>query len=473
MPLSPEDPRCRLRLLYEVTSLHAGSLDTRLDAALELVTQALGLEVGTLSRIVDGTYIVERVYAPNCTLQLGHQAPLSSTYSSLTVQTGGVLSIDQMGLSPHAQHPLYLNFGFEAYLSAVVRVGGALYGTLSFAGALRAVPFVRADEELVLLLARWVGVIVEAQTVERQRREDEARFHSAFHDAAIGMAIVAPNGQFLEVNASLCEMLGYTASALLELGFQQLTHPHDLDVDLHNFQRVLSGQQHTYQLEKRFLHWAGHAVWGHLSVSAVRHDDGRVRYLIGQVQDVTERKHHEAQVVRLAYYDDLTGIHNRRYFFEQAPKHLALARREAWPVTFMYLDLNGFKEINDRIGHQAGDALLKQVAGCFREVLRASDLLARVGGDEFAVLLSNVAAAEAEATAERLAGCLKRPFRVAAVTLEVGVSIGVLVATDAASIDELAQQADAAMYRAKRRKHNEPYAAEIVTLSTALDADRT
>lgn len=470
MSASFSDAERYIQMLYEVTSLRAGSLEMRLDAALETITRALGLQVGILSRIVGDEYVVERVYAPTCSIQPGDRAPLSSTYSSLTIQAGGVLSINQIGSSPHAQHPLYLDFGYEAYLSAVVHVGGALYGTLSFAGAVRTTPFVAKDEELVVLLTRWIGVILDAQAAELQRREDEARFKSAFHDAAIGMAVVSPSGRLLDVNKSFCTMLGYPMPKLLELSFQQLTHPDDLTVDLTHFERVLAGKQNTYQLEKRFLHQAGHEVWGHLSVSAVRYGDGSVKYLIGQVQDINERKHYEAQVERLAYYDDLTGINNRRYFFEHAPKHLALAQREAWPIAFVYLDLNGFKDVNDKLGHQVGDEVLRQVANHFRRVLRENDLLARVGGDEFVVLLLNVTEAEAKATATRLADSLKQPLSVSSsalitpTRLKVGVSVGVVTSSAATDMDELVRQADSAMYHAKSRKYEDLYAVEAVTL---------
>jgi diguanylate cyclase (GGDEF)-like protein len=127
----------------------------------------------------------------------------------------------------------------------------------------------------------------------------------------------------------------------------------------------------------------------------VRRKDGGVKHIIGQVQDITARKHYEERVRVMAYRDELTGLHNRHYFFEQAPTQLALARRTGWPVALIYLDLNSFKRVNDTVGHQAGDELLKQAVVRFRGALREVDLFTRFGGDEFVALLLNVTEAEA------------------------------------------------------------------------------
>jgi len=466
MPPSPTDAAARLRLLYEVTSLRVGLLEARLDAALEVVTQALDLDVGVVSRIEDGSYTVERVYAPSGALYRGQTTSLERTYSSLILHAGGVLSISHMGASPYTHLPLYRTFNYESYIGAAVMVQGALYGTLAFLGtAPRVVPFASEDEELVVMLARWVGVVLEARTAEALRRESEARFRSAFHDAAVGMAVVTPDGHSLEVNAGICRMLGYSRDELLALDVQRLTHPDDLAADLTKVQGILSGQFETYELEKRYLHKEGRVVWGHLSVSAVRDEGGSVRYLVAQVQDITTRKHYEEQVAVKAYRDELTGLHNRRYFFKWAPEHLARARRTGLPVALIYLDLNGFKGVNDTLGHGAGDALLKKVAACFEGTLREADLFARFGGDEFVVLLLGVTEAAARGAAERLVACMKCPFYLSGMTEQVGASVGVVVAPDAApDIDTLLRQADRAMYRAKGRKACDPYAVEVVRL---------
>lgn len=593
MSVPSNDAAARLRLLYEVTSLRAGTAASRLAAALEAVTRALSLDNGVVTRIEGGTNTIAYVYSAGGVLRQGQSSPLEQTYSNLTLQAGGVLSINTMAASPYASHPFYRLSGYESYIGAAVTVNGALYGTLEFSGLTpRNVPFMMADEEMVEMLARWVGVALEAQTAEVRRRESEsrfatlfyaspvpvilttlaegrlldlnakaelalgfsreeavgrttlelgiwserpfggrrgilrllegqgrlrdvemvlrrrdggsrevlasfevleeqgepgllttlvdlterkrmerqlqaseARFRSAFHDAAIGMAMTALDGRFLEVNASVCKMLGYPREELLALGYRQVTHPEDLDANVRSVEELCSGEVETFQMEKRYLHREGHVVWGHVLVSAVRDDEGRVVYFVSQVQDITVRKHYEEQIKVMAYCDELTGLHNRRYFFEHAPEKLAFARQASLPVALIYLDLNGFKEVNDTLGHQTGDELLQQVAARLKRALREEDLFARFGGDEFAVLLFNATDDEAQGAAARLAASVKRPFHLLGTPLQVGVSVGVVVAPRGANdINDLLKYADRAMYRAKERKASVPCAIEVVRL---------
>ena len=129
---------------------------------------------------------------------------------------------------------------------------------------------------------------------EAQLRESEARFHGAFDNAAIGMAIVSLEGRWLQVNPSLCQMLGYSEAGLLATTFQDITHPEDLEIDLSHVHQMLAGEISYYHLEKRYLHQQGHIVWIMLSVSLVRDSKGNPLYFISQIQDITERKSAES-----------------------------------------------------------------------------------------------------------------------------------------------------------------------------------
>ncbi|MDR3633329.1 MAG: PAS domain S-box protein [Isosphaeraceae bacterium] len=134
---------------------------------------------------------------------------------------------------------------------------------------------------------------------EEALRVSEARFRGAFDSAAIGMAIIAPDGRFLELNGSLCEFTGYTESELLATDFQSITHPEDLEKDVSAFRRLLRGEIRTYQMEKRYIHKQGHELWGLLCVSAVGDARGQPLYVVGQVKDITRRKRAEAANARL------------------------------------------------------------------------------------------------------------------------------------------------------------------------------
>jgi PAS domain S-box-containing protein len=134
------------------------------------------------------------------------------------------------------------------------------------------------------------------ETVSTDRFEADALFRSAFEFAAIGMALVAPNGRFLRVNRSLCEITGYPEKELLKRTFQDITHPDDLNLDLDYAGRLLRGEIETYQMEKRYFHKNGAIVWVHLSVSLVRSDDNTPLFFISQIKNITDRKKAEEEL---------------------------------------------------------------------------------------------------------------------------------------------------------------------------------
>ena len=169
-------------------------------------------------------------------------------------------------------------------------------------------------------------------------------------------------------------------------------------------------------------------------------------------ENITRQKRSEATIRHLVYRDELTGIHNRRYFTARTPELLSLAQREAWTCALLYFDLDGFKNVNDTYGHHTGDALLQGVARRLGAVKREGDIFFRAGGDEFALFLPNADLQAALATAERVAGQLAEPFELAGTMHTVGVSIGVAVMlSEEASVEDLLKRADKAMYAAKAR----------------------
>jgi diguanylate cyclase (GGDEF)-like protein/PAS domain S-box-containing protein len=301
----------------------------------------------------------------------------------------------------------------------------------------------------------WLGVvhdISERRRVEAALRESEQRFRKSFDDAAVGMALVAPDGRFLRVNRSLCEILGYTESELLGKTFQELTHPEDLDADLDQVRRMLEGEIRTYQMEKRYFHKEGHVVWALLSVSLVHDEEDKPLYFVSQIQDITERKVLEERLEHQAYHDTLTDLPNRPLLVNRLAHALDRTQRR-WDrqAVVLFMDLDGFKVVNDSLGHEVGDHLLVLVAERLRRCLRPEDTLARFGGDEFVVLLEDVEdPSEAVRVAERIANELKKPFVMDGRSLFASVSIGIAQgdARTKSPLD-LLRDADTAMYRSK------------------------
>jgi diguanylate cyclase (GGDEF)-like protein/PAS domain S-box-containing protein len=278
------------------------------------------------------------------------------------------------------------------------------------------------------------------------------RFRSAFDYAAIGMALVSTEGRWLQVNRSLCQILGYTEEELLLTDFLSVTHPDDLPTALSNIGQLLKGKVQASQMEKRYIHKSGHEVWVHWSVSLVRDQYSKSVHLIFQIQDITDRKLAEQQLHHDAFHDALTGLPNRALFMDHLKLAIARSRRNTQTkFAVLYLDLDRFKVINDSLGHTIGDQLLVGIADRLKKNLRPGDTVARLGGDEFTVLVEDIAdEAESLQVAERVQKELSVPFNLSGREVFTTVSMGIAPsATGYERAEDILRDADTAMYRAK------------------------
>lgn len=324
----------------------------------------------------------------------------------------------------------------------------------------------------------------EMETRERATlalEESERRFRSAFDHAAIGMALVSLEGRWLQVNHALCDILGYSQEELLTTDFQSITHPDDLGTDLGHVRALLAGERISYQMEKRYIHKAGHEIWILLAVSLLRDTAGRPLYFISQIENIDARKRIQQeleqrvadrtrdlaranaeleesnrQLKRLARFDELTGLCNRRHLMECLDKALSMARRYQTPLCLMMLDADHFKDLNDNHGHAAGDRVLAALGRLIRDNLRASDIAGRYGGEEFCIALPQTEARDAMATAEKLRALIgEEAISWNGATLQITCSIGVSAWHPAiADLGELLDRADAALYGAKNAGRN-------------------
>ncbi len=276
-------------------------------------------------------------------------------------------------------------------------------------------------------------------------RAERDTFEQAFDHAPIGMALVGLDGRILRVNAALCEMLERTEPDLLVRRWDDLVHADDAAGDRELKRLVLDGLLPSYATETRCLTQSGRVLWSALAVSLVRDADGGARHFVSQIQDISERKRVEADLRHAADHDALTGLINRRRFGRDLDRQVERSRRYGEPAAVVVLDLDHLKDVNDTLGHQAGDELLVRVAGALSARLRSTDVLARLGGDEFAALLNRVTPDEALMVADALVRSVG--------DLEAGIctaSAGVAAfAGGSPSASELLGVADRAMYAAK------------------------
>jgi diguanylate cyclase (GGDEF)-like protein/PAS domain S-box-containing protein len=311
----------------------------------------------------------------------------------------------------------------------------------------------------LLLLASGYTARVESQVAERAEalRESEERFRTTLENSPIGIGIEGLHGEFLQVNNAFCDIVGYSKDELSRLTASALTHSKDIAADTEYRQQLLSGQSKTVRLEKRYVHKNGHPVWVQLTASLERYADRTPKHFIVQVEDITERKKLELQLLKDARTDALTGLYNRRYFYELAEREFALSKRLAGPLALMQLDIDHFKVVNDTYGHDAGDAVLRALSNACRHALREIDVIVRFGGEEFVVLLPGADRNRAMEVAERLRVILSKTTVVTdkAENISFTVSIGVTNhLQDAENPDQMLKRADMALYAAKKAGRN-------------------
>ena len=293
----------------------------------------------------------------------------------------------------------------------------------------------------------------QAELAERHMlalRQSEERFRSAF-DHAAGMALVGPEGKWIEVNRSLCDILGYSEQELLRTNFQSITHHTDGSTILEQLKQLKAGATSSLQMEKRFLHKNGDVIWVLLSVTRVN-DTGNDSNFIFQIQDITDRKRAEERLVHDAFHDGLTGLPNRVLFMDHLKQSLGRARgRNHLPFAVLFLDFDRFKLVNDSLGHMVGDQLLVAIAGRLKANVRPGDIVARLGGDEFTILLDNLHQTdEVEIVAARILKSLAMPFNLAGREVFTTASIGIAHSTQGYNYaEDMLRDADIAMYRAK------------------------
>ncbi len=328
---------------------------------------------------------------------------------------------------------------------------------------------------LTFMLLAGLSLALAQETQRRMHarwasEKTEKRFRAFFERSMVGMATLNSHEHWIDVNPALCEILGYSSDELLSTTWVQLSHLQDLAAGQRQFGRLLSGEIDEFEMDGRFIHKNGNIVFMHLAVRAVRKHNQEVDYVVALLEDITERKQAEEAIHHLAFNDALTKLPNRRLLSERLNQTMVASQRTGRHCALMFLDMDNLKPLNDTNGHNAGDALLIEIADRLKNCVRTVDTVSRFGGDEFVVVLSELAAdvtdskAQAGVVAEKIRVKLSEPYLLT-VKMEgrpdsivehyCTVSIGVVVFIGHdASEDDILKWADDAMYQAKGAGRN-------------------
>ena len=322
---------------------------------------------------------------------------------------------------------------------------GQLTGAMAagYAGALRERSL---DEQDAIYRA---GLRARRQA-EQALAASEAKFRAMFTVAGIGIGIGDLEGNITDVNPALQRMFGYTLEEFTQLNVSAMVHPQDAASVWENYGELVRGERDHFRMEKRFYRCDGSEICVDLTVSLVRDEAGAPAYQVALLEDVSERHRLQARLEHQAYHDSLTGLANRAMVTERLAKVFAgLAGQRRVGVCF--LDLDGFKVVNDSLGHDVGDQLLKAVASRLTRCCGPGQLVARMGGDEFVIIVEDTAGEhDVAALADEVLTAMAAPIRVGDHELTVTTSIGVVERPVADTHPaDLMQAADITLYRAK------------------------
>ena len=283
-----------LQQLHSLSTADSRDLDDIFRDYIQAGCQMLGLNTGIVSEVTDCTYKIVAVESP-LNLEVGYETAYINTYCAEVVETKTTVAFAAASkIESKQNHPVSLNLKLESFIGTPIFVNGNLYGTLNFSDTVpRELEFTLEEIKIVELMARDLGNSITSVRSQAALQKSELRFRSTFEQAAVGVAHVSPEGQFIKVNQRLCDILGYTSEALLDTTFQTITHPDDLNADLNYVRQMLAGEISTYSMEKRYIKSDRSIVWINLTVSLVKDNSGQPDYFISVIEDIEARKNTE------------------------------------------------------------------------------------------------------------------------------------------------------------------------------------
>lgn len=352
---------------------------------------------------------------------------------------------------PESERPLLQAQGIRSILVVPIFRGDEPWGFVGFDSVREARAWLAAEREVLQTVAAAIGDNLARREALAELEEAEKRWRTLLE--RIPDAIVVHDGKRpLYANPAACTLFGVSdPETLLAKSGVELVHGSSWELVQQRVALMLNSDEPAPTQELAYTRADGSVFLAETRSVPMRFGNRKV--IVSVLRDLGERKRWLEQIQHLAYHDGLTDLPNRRLLRERAEQLLALARRHKFPLALGYLDLDRFKEVNDALGHDAGDELLQAVAVRLSRTARETDTVARLGGDEFAILWPQTGHEGARIAARRVLDCFRQPFLVRHEVISVEGSLGIAVFPgDGENLEELMRAADVAMYRAKRAR---------------------
>jgi diguanylate cyclase (GGDEF)-like protein/PAS domain S-box-containing protein len=431
-------------------------IDNGIREALNAVVRFIGADSGSVYLFTEDRQTARMTYEwpPSGWERAFSIADFPWTWKHLQQQQHIVVDVDAMPEEAAAERAIYEKGGNRSAVAVPMVYNRETIGVLGVGSASE----LKWSDETVALL-RITGEIfmsaLQRNRVERALRESEARYRLMAENSTDIISRTTTSGVILYASDASRRLLGYDPAELVGKPIYEFMHPDDREETRHLSFLIneTTPTTYTYRLIKK----SGAAMWFETTSRAVRNPSTKeVDEFISVSRDITERKIVEEQIEHQAYHDALTGLPNRRLFRDRLTIALAHARRMDTPLAVVFLDLDRFKDVNDSLGHSFGDELLKAIAIRLKTALRQEDSIARMGGDEFTILIANLKTPnDAAKIAQKILEVVAQPLRIEGTEVFITTSVGIaLFPNDGDTAEALLKNADHAMYRAKEAGPN-------------------